>query len=106
MLITLIIIDVLAWIATFFIKGITLYTLLLVVPTVMFAARKYGIHCKLSSITTIEVLFLIFSTTYQLLFGGVNWVKFALVVLCRIVALSVVIYDSVMYVYVEEEKKK
>lgn len=106
MLSVLMAIAVVFWILTFFIKGVTLYTILLIIPTLLFCARKIGYHSKMSHIITAEVLFLFFSFAWQLLFGTLSMGKMILCILCRLVFLCVVLYDDKVYVYVNEEIEK
>ncbi len=106
MLITLIIIAVVCWIAGFFINGFCLYNVLLIIPTVMFAIRKFGIHIKYSTIIGVEILFLFFSISYRLLFHNFHIVALLLCILVRAVFLVICIYDDTVYVYVNEERKR
>lgn len=106
MLIVLIIIAFICYIAGYFINGFTLYNLLLLIPTIMFAVRKSGIHVKLSSICVVEALFLFFDATYRLIFNRMNVAHFLLEILMRAIFLIIVIYDDANYVYVSEEVKR
>lgn len=106
MLNVLIAIAVACWIAGFFVNGFCFYNVVLLVPTVLFAARKFGIHVKLSNIITCEALFLFFSITFRLLFHHFSWVPFLLSILIRAIFIIVCVYDDTVYVYVNEERKK
>lgn len=105
MLTVLIVISILTWIAGFFINGFCLYSVLTIVPVVMFCVRRFGIHLKLSNIVTAEAMFLFFSVVWRLLFHKFAIAKFLLTLLVRVVFLIVVIYDDTVYVYVTEESK-
>ena len=106
MLNTLIIISFLSYIAGFLVNGFTLYNVLLIIPTILFSIRKVGIHIKMSSIITIEVLFLVFSVLWRLMFNDFSIVGLILTVVIRIIFVCVVLYDDTVYVYVSEEKRK
>lgn len=106
MLTAFIIIGFVSWILGFIINGISLYTILVLVPVVMFSVRKVGIHVQLGTIMTCEILFLFFSTAWKVLFHDFVWSEFLLTVLVRAIFLGIVIYDSVVYVYITEERKK
>ena len=106
MLNTLIIISFLSYIAGFLVNGFTLYNVLLIIPTILFSIRKVGIHIKMSSIITTEVLFLVFSVLWRLMFNDFSIVGLILTVVIRIIFVCVVLYDDTVYVYVSEEKKK
>lgn len=106
MLNVLIIISAVVWIAGFFVNGFTLYNVLLIVPTVMFALRKFDIHIRMSGIITCEVMFLVFSFLWRLLFKKLYVLKLILTLIIRLIFIIVVIYDDTVYVYVSEERKK
>ena len=106
MLNAFIIIGFISWLLGFFVNGVTLYTVLVLVPVVMFSLRKVGIHVQLGTIMTSEILFLFFSTAWKVLFHDFVWSEFLLTVLIRAIFLGIVIYDSVAYVYITEERKK
>lgn len=106
MLTTLIIVSFISWIALFFINGFTLYNFAILIPTVLFSIRKLGIHVKLGNIVTCEVLFIIFSILWRILFHKFYIGKLILTLIARIVFLCIVIYDENVYVYVQEERKK
>jgi hypothetical protein len=94
------------WIAGFFINGFSLYNVLLIVPTLMFSARKIGIHVKFGNIVATEVLMLFFSLVWRCLFHKVHIIKLLLSILVRAVFLIICIYDDTVFVYVNEERKK
>lgn len=106
MLMVLIAIAFVCWIVGFLINGITLYSCMILVPTIMFSLRKIGIYIKGGSITTTEVLLLFFSVMWRLLFSNFHLVPFILTILVRAVFLVMVFYDDTAYVYVTEERKK
>lgn len=106
MLSTLIIISVICWIVGFFINGFCLYNVMLIVPTVMFALRKFGIHFKYSTIMGVEIFFLFFSISYRLLFHRFHLVPLILCILVRVIFIIICFYDDTVYVYVNEERKK
>lgn len=106
MLNTLIIISFVTWIAGFFVNGFTLYNVMILVPTILFSIRKIGIHIGMSSIVTSEVMFLVFSVLWRLLFNKFSILGFILTILIRAIFLGIVIYDDTVYVYISEEKKR
>ena len=106
MLTGLIITAFICYILGFLINGFTLYSVLLIIPTMMFAVRKVGIHLKFSNIIATEILFLFFSIMWRLIFGKFAIVQLLLSILVRIVFFIIVIYDDTVYVYVSEERKK
>lgn len=106
MLTALIIVSVICWVAGFFINGFTLYGVVTLVPTVMFALRKFDIHIRMSNIITCEVLFLFFSIMWRLLFHKFSLLKLILTLVVRAIFILIVVYDDTVYVYVSEERKK
>lgn len=106
MLTALIIVSAICWLAGFFINGFTIYNVALIVPTIMFALRKVGIHVKFGNIIACEILFLFFSVVWRLMFHKFALIKFMISILVRAVFLCIVIYDDTAYVYVSEERKK
>lgn len=106
MLTTFIIIAFVCWIIGFVINGFTLYSVSLIIPTLMFSSRKVGIHIKYGNIIAAEVLLLFFSLVWKLLFHKFYVVKFLLSILVRAVFLIICIYDDTVFVYVNEERKK
>ena len=106
MLRTLIIMVFALWFGGFFVNGLTLYNVLLVVPVVMFTLRKFGIHVKLGTICLFEILFLFFSTTWRLLFTDVVWWRYWVGLALRVISVLVVVYDDFNYVYITEERKR
>lgn len=106
MLSGLILTSLILWIVGFFINGFSLYNFMLLVPTIMFAVRKIGIHVRYSNIVATEILLLFFSITWRLLFHKFFIIKFLLCIIVRIIFLCIVIYDDTVYIYVSEERKK
>ena len=106
MLIVLICVAIACYIAGFVINGFTLYSVLLILPTIMFAARKVGIHIRMSNIITCEVIFVIFSLVWRLIFHKFALARFILSIVVRLIFIAVVVYDDTAYVYVSEERKK
>lgn len=106
MLASLIVTSLILWIVGFFINGFCLYNFMLLIPTIMFAVRKVGIHVKYGNIVATEILMLFFSITWRLLFHNFSIIEFLLTIIIRIVFICVVIYDDTVFVYVSEERKK
>ena len=106
MLSTLIIISVITWIAGFLVNGICLYNIAVIIPVIMFGVRKVGIHVSQSNIITAEVILIVFSLIWRLIFHKFIIWKFIVTILIRLVFIGVLIYDETMYVYVSEERKK
>lgn len=106
MLNALIIVSALCWIAGFFVSGFTLYSVLTVVPTVMFMLRKFDIHIRMSNIFTCEALFLFFSIMWRLLFHKFSLLKLILTLIVRFIFIIIIVYDETVYVYVSEERKR
>lgn len=102
----LIIASFVLWIGGFFINGFNLYNILLIIPTVMFAVRKFGIHVKMSNIIALEVVLLFFKVVFALIFHKFILWRFLVGLLLRGIFFGLVIYDDTVYVYVNEEKKK
>lgn len=106
MLITFIIVAAICWLLGFFVNGFCVYNIALIIPTIMFAVRKIGIHIKFSNICTCEGLFLFASIVFRCIFGSFRWIPLLLGILLRVIFLGVVLYDDTVYVYVSEERKK
>ena len=106
MLTNFIIISFITWILGILVNGVCLYSLLILVPVVMFALHKFGIHIQLGTIVTCEIIFFTFSLLWRILFHSFVWSEFLLTILLRAIFLGIVTYDSVVYVYITEERKK
>lgn len=106
MLNTLIIVSLVIYVLSVICKGLSLYSILLIIPTGMFIIRKMDIHMKLGSIIGTECFLLFFSITWSLLFHKMNWIRLILTLICRIVFWCVCAYDDHTYVYIQEERKK
>jgi hypothetical protein len=106
MLTGFIIVAFICWILGFVVNGFTFYNVMLLIPTIMFSARKFGIHCKLGNILTAEILFLFFSTCWRLLFNGFTLKLFIIGLILRIIFVCIIVYDDSVYVYVQEERKR
>lgn len=102
----LIIASFICWILGFIFNGFTFYNVMILVPTIMFAVRKFGIHVKLGSLIGTECLFLFFSIAWKLIFSSFTWKALLLCLLFRFIAICLAIYDDTTYVYVQEERKK
>lgn len=102
----MIILQVVLWIAGFFVKqGVTLYQLMLIVPVVMFAIRKFGVKISSVHIVVVEILFLFFSTVFTLLFGEIDKTRYIICLLIRVISCLIAIIDDTMFIYVTEERK-
>lgn len=98
--------SVLCFVAGFFINGFCLYSVALIIPTIMFSVRKFGIHMKLGNIVACEVLFIFFSVVWRLMFHKLSLLRLLLCILVRIVFICICVYDDTVFVYVSEERKK
>ena len=92
------------WILSIISYGFSFYTIMLLIPTTMFALKKFAIYPKLFTLIAMEILFLFFSVTFKLIFNKFVLVKFLLLLLLRIIFLGICIYDEKVYVYHEEER--
>jgi hypothetical protein len=106
MLTAFIIVSFICWILGFFINGFTLYSVSLIIPTLMFSARKTGIHVKFGNIVATEILLLFFSLVWRCIFGKFNLIRLLLSIVVRAVFLIICIYDDTVFVYVNEERKR
>lgn len=103
MLTGMIIAQFVVWILGFFVKGICLYNILLIIPTAMFAGRKIGFYKKWTSSLVVEVLLLLFSVVWSLLFHKFIWWKYLLILILRIISIGIIFYDDSVYLYIREE---
>ena len=101
----MIIFQVIIWIIGLFVKGISLYQILLIIPIVLFSFRKFGLKIGCGTIITMEILFLFFSTVFTILFSEVNIIKYMISLILRVISCLIVVLDDVLYVYVTEERK-
>lgn len=106
MLNVLIIVEIVLWIAEFFVNGFTFYNIMLIIPVLMFAGRKFGIYVKYGNIIAAELLLLFFSVMWRLLFAKFNLVRFIICVLIRAISVLIAVYDDTVYIYVNEERKR
>lgn len=100
----LIVTEFICWIATFFSKGFCLYTILLIIPTIMFAGRKIGFYKKWTVNMGCECVFLFFSIIWSLLFHKFIWWKYVITIFIRLIAVGLIMYDDSTFVYVKEEE--
>lgn len=98
-------IQVLLWFAGFFVKGMSLYQILLIVPVSMFSFRKFGVKISSIHIVVVEILFLFFSTVMTLLFSSIDTPRYIINLLFRVISVIIAIIDDTLYVYVTEERK-
>ena len=101
----MIILQVILWIIGFFVKGLCLYQVMLIVPVSMFAVRKFGLKISSIHIVVVEILFLFFSTVFTLLFGEFITSRYILSIILRVISCIIAIIDDTVYVYVTEERK-
>lgn len=101
----LIIIQFILWIAGFFVRGVSLYQVLLIIPVLMFAVRKFGTKIGCQHIIAVEVLFLFFSTVMTLLFSQIIVTRYVISLLIRVVSCLIAVIDDTAYIYVTEERK-
>lgn len=94
------------WILSLIAKGVSLYSILLLIPTSMFAVRKVGIHIKAGKIAVCEGLFLFFSISLSAIFGKLNIIRVLITVVLRIIFLIICFYEDTVYVYIQEERKR
>ena len=106
MLNVLIIVSAVLWIAEFFVQGFCLYNVLLIIPVLMFAGRKFGIYVKYGNIIAAELLLLFFSVMWRLLFNHFSLVRFIICVVIRAISVLIAVYDDMTFVYVNEERKR
>lgn len=102
---TMIILQVILWIIGFFVKGVSLYQIMLFIPVMLFMFRKFGVKIHCSHIIVCEVLFLFFSTVFTLLFSEIQTARYIINILLRVISCLIAVLDDVMYVYVIEERK-
>lgn len=106
MLTALIITQFVLWLLGFFVGGVSLYQLLVIITPICFAMRKFGIKVGYGTLITIELILLFFSTTFTVMFSSIVWGRFIIKLLIRVIAIIIAIIDDTMYVYVTEERKK
>lgn len=106
MLTVLIVIQFILWFAGFFVKGVSLYQLLLIVTPICFSLRKFGIKVGYGSIITIELILLFFSTTFTIMFSEIAVGRYIISLVIRLISIIIAIVDDTMYIYVTEERKK
>ena len=101
----LIITSYIVWLAGFFVTGFNLYNCCIVITTTMFALKKVGVFVKLSNVITWEVVFMIFSVGWRLIFRKFYIGKFLIVLLLRAIFIAINVYDNKVYVYVNKESR-
>ena len=106
MLIHLVIATFVIWLLTVLVHGITLYSILLLVPCCMFAMRMMDVVLKPGGIIGVEAFFLFCSVVYTLLLSEITVWRLVLVVILRIISIGIAVYDDKMYVYTSVEVKK
>lgn len=104
-LIIMIILMTIIWIIGFFVKGFCFYQVMLVIPVLMFACRKFGVKISSVHIIVVEVLFLFFSTVFTILFSEINGARYVISLLLRILSCLIAVIDDTLYIYVTEERK-
>lgn len=89
---------------TFFVAAMKIHALLLVIPIVMFCIRRYGILVKMNNILTAEGVIDFIFIVLSAILSKIVIVKLLLFILVRAIFIGIVIYDSKVYTYIEEEK--
>ena len=97
--------QVILWIIGFFVKGVCLYQVLLIIPVAMFSFRKFGVKISSVHIVVVEILFLFFSTVFTILFSEIEMPNYVISILLRALSCLIAIIDDTAYVYVTEERK-
>ncbi len=105
MTVTLVVIPLCLWLATWLVRGFSVYILCVLVSTLMFASRRIGIQVQFNTILTCEILPFGITTILNLLFKTFTWKVFLLTLLLRVIFIGVVVYDSKAFVYFTEERK-
>ena len=101
-----IILQYVLWIIGMIFTGITLYSILLLVPIVMFTLRKFAVKVSLGYMVTFEFLFLFFRVVFQLLRHGFDSRIFIVTLILRIISVLLVVIDNTHFIYVTEERKR
>lgn len=94
------------WILSFLVNGFCLYTIALAVPVLLYCGRKVNYFSSMGAIVAAEVIILFFSTSWRLLFGKFELVRFLIVLALRITSICIMWYESTHYVYTTVERKR
>jgi hypothetical protein len=102
----LLIIALILWILTWLVQGFHIGTIFSLIATGLFCMRKVGYFCKFKNVVAIEIVGMLLAAAFHLLLRQFYLGEFLIVLLIRLCFLGVVLYDTKMYVYVTEEKRK
>ena len=102
MLIVCAILVVLTWASAKF----SFISVLCLVSTVLFCGRKIGYFCKLSTVCLLEGLGIFLTVVIWHAFGGIDWKRLLVIVVCRLIFLGICYYDSTQIVYEKVERRK
>ena len=100
-----IMISLVLFIFTWIVKGFRLYLLFPLIATIMFAVRKLNIHVKFNNIIVCEALPLFLNTMFEWLFKSFVLKELIIVIVLRAIFIGIVVYDSLVWVYIQEEKE-
>lgn len=102
----LIIMSFIIFTITWFVQGFNFATIMSLISTILFCARKVGHFCKFKNIVVLEVTGMFLTFLFQLLLKRFNFWECLMVIVLRCAFLAIIEYDMKMYVYVSEEKRK
>lgn len=94
------------WILSVLAHGISLYSILLLIPCSMFAVRLMDVVIKPGGIIGVEAFFLFCSVMYTLLLSEIVLWRLIILIILRVISVGIAIYDSTQYVYTSVEVKK
>lgn len=102
----ILVVSLLTLVVTLVVQGFNLWTVAAVVTTLMFMGRKIGYFCKLKHLLVIEVIALVVTVGFQIVLQRFRLAKFILILLIRAVFMLVALYDTKMYVYYTEKRRR
>lgn len=93
-------------IATWFVEGFTVLTIMATVATVLFCSRKVGHFCKYNTLIALEGVGTFLTLVIQAVFDKFVLSRFLITVVLQVIFLAVAYYDTHTYVYVKEIRRK
>lgn len=101
----LIVISFILYVLTIIVRGIGIYAIFPLIATIMFSMRKVGVFISFNNIMLVEIIPLVLSTVFKLLFKQFSWLELILTLVLRAIFIGIVVYDSKAYVYHTEERE-
>lgn len=93
-------------VASWFLQGFKVWTILITISTALFCSRKIGHFCRLSTVIAIESIAAFLQLMFDLLFKNLVVSHFVITLVIRIIFVVMCTYYIKTYVFVKEVHRK